>query len=230
MSCYCKAGAGLTGPDALHNIDKPNPVPMASGAWVSVNNKYPALVVCMGVDPGGPLVAVPDAEKNSVTEVYTSIGSGADRKLYLPVPGRWRIRNTGGVGITALVLDIPDCCAALFYGGLGGVTQVVSTPGTFTPTHVTPIDIDSGADEQVLAAGSYKSLYFRNVSPAAGIITITGNAVAAVNGTGYTLAADQTGAKNGEILVFNHPDVMPVGPFRAIASVDNQLLLIVHGS
>lgn len=229
--CFCKAVAGNFGPDSgVHKIDKPNPRPLPAGEWVSVNVKYPSLVVCTGVDPGGHLVAVPEMEKGTVAEVYTSIGAGADRALLLPVPGEWRIRNTGAVPITGLVLDLADTVAGLFYGGVkigGGLVNVAFTPGTFTPTHDTEEVVDA-ASEQVLAAGAYKHVYFRNTSTGGQRITLCGNNVTAVDGAGWILGSTPLGF--GDVISWNHPDVIPIGPFNAISSAAGGKLCVSAGT
>ena len=181
-------------------------------------------------DPGANIIAVPEMEKGSTTEVLTSIGTGTDRALFLYVPGVWRIRCAAAV--TVLVFEIPDLISALFYGGVkvgGGLVSVAFTPGTFTAVHAAENTIDA-ASETVLAAGSYKHLYFRNTSTGGQRITISADGGAAVDKEGWVLAPDPTGAGYGEIISWNHPDVMPVGDFLAIASAAGGKLIVSSGT
>lgn len=228
----CDPGCGppASGRDP-RKIDKPNPISLPSGAWQSVTIKYPAVVVCTGTDPGGDLIAVPEMEKSSTTEVYTSIGTGSARVLYLHAPGIWRIRNTGATGITALVLDTYDAIAALFYGGVkiggGTVSTGAPAPGTFTDASADQVTVGT-AEGQVLAAGSYKHLFFKNTSLGGQTITIRGNGTTAVSLKGWVLGPDALG--DGGVVQWNHPDVMPAGAFRAVSDAAGGKLTFVAGS
>jgi hypothetical protein len=177
-------------------IDKPNPVPLAAGAWQSVSIKYPSLVVLTGVDPGGNLIAVPEMEKGSLTEVYTSIGAAEHRILYLHAPGTWRIRNTGGVNVTALVLDANDCCAALFYGGgLGGGSSAASaSPLTMAAPATGSVGVASAS---LVAANPARRFISIENAHATGIVYL-GFGNAAVVGSGIRIAP-------GNFKSFNQP-------------------------
>jgi hypothetical protein len=220
--CFCKAGAGLVGELALHNIDRPNPRPLPAGEWVGVNTKYPAVVVCMGTDPGGNLVAVPDVERNSTTEVYTSIGTGANRALYLPVPGRWKIQNTGGVAITGLVLDTPDAIAALVYGGLkiggGQVDAVLVAPTVLTMAPATGVVVGV-TDTLVLAANPIRRALWVGVTGAvAGRASFSFDGGAAVIDVGLTSVGAAGGYAENAVEICRPPGPAFVGSVRAIGS------------
>lgn len=219
---------------AKTSVQRPNPRQLIANVWRKIDIIHPSVVIPL-TTPATALKAFPgnpsDAPATPV-DVYTGEDPAAGGRIILHAPGRWSLFSTNTIRI--LILDAYNSAALAFFGGTrlvgGSVSVTTGAPATFTPTHVTPIDIDSGADEEVLAAGTYHHLYFRNLSTGAQRITITGNGVTAVIDTGWTIFADPTGAKAGEILGFNNPDRMPVGPFRAIASADNALLAIVHGS
>ncbi len=215
---------------------RPNPKLLPANEWTKFRIAHPCVVIPVTTPTAvlryypGP----PPSDTGVASHAYSGAPIDAGGQVMLHAPGEWSIFNPG-TALSVIVFDAYNVAAALFHGGVkisggGGITVTTGAPGTFTPTHVAPIDVDSGADEEVLAAGDYDHLYFRNGSTGTQRLTITGAGITAVASQGWNIGADPTGAKNGEILIFHNPDKMPVGPFRAIASADNALLEITHGT
>lgn len=222
--CDPSCGPPSSGRDP-RKIDKPNPVKLPTGTWVSVSIKYPALVVCLA-NPGGGLVAIPEMEKGNTTEVYTSTGEGVDRVLYLHAPGDWRIRNTGTTEITALVLDAYDGLAALFWGGvkITGGSVAVHPSSTVPIVMSAPAVVSVGAASALALAANTnrKFVYFRNID-AAKVISLAFDNGTAVNGSGVVL-------NPGDAVSMHAPGEAPTtGQVNAIASAASANLAIQEG-
>lgn len=213
-------------------IDRPNRIKIPTGDWITVTCLFPSTIETLS-DPGGQIVAVPECEKPSdTTYVYSSTEPSGTRTLFLHAIGQWRLRSLGSA-VEAKILDAYNGIAALFNAGIriasGTVNIGTFTPGTFTSSHDTEETVDA-ASEEVLAAGTYKHIYFRNTSTGNQRITISADGGAAVDKEGWVLAPDPTGAGYGEILAWNHPDVMPLAPFNAIASAAGGKLIVTAGT
>lgn len=216
--CFCKAVA--SGPD-VGKIDKPNPVPLPTGAWTSVTTVYPSIVKVIS-DPGADLIAVPEMEKGSLTEVYTSRGTGVDRVLILPVPGVWRIRNTGATSVIGLVLADPNGIAGLLYGGVYMLNQpFTSGPVSMAPlTMAAPTGVVVGAaDTQVLAPNANRrALWVGGADVVAGTLSFAFGGAAAVLGSGLSFSIKAGFWGGGPILICCPPSPAFTGEVRAIGS------------
>lgn len=234
VSCCDPKSLPRTDPTTGKQIAPPNRVPLPANEWVTVEINLPTTIQTL-TDPGGTIVAHPlkDNGADVTVCVYVCPETTGVRTLYLHSPGQWRVRNNG-TAVLAVKKDTYNDAAAAFYGGVRvtGIANPVNigtfAPGTFTPTHDTEETVDAGS-ETVLAAGSYKHIYFRNTSTGGQRITICGAGIAAVDMAGWVLYPDPTGNGAGDILTWNHPDVMPVGDFTAIANAAGGKLIVSSG-
>lgn len=234
ISCCDPKSLPTTHPNAAgKTISPPNRVDLPAGGWVTVEIQYPSIIKTL-TDPGASILAHPFKDNGAdVVAVYTSPETSGVRTLYLHSPGQWRIRNTGAADVKALKIDTFNDAAAAFYGGVR-VSAIASpvpigtfTPGTFTSTHDTEETVDA-ASETVLAAGDWKHIWMRNTSTGGQRITICGNGAAAVDGAGWVLGSTPLGF--GDVIEWNHPQVMPVGAFNAISSAAGGKLCVSAGT
>lgn len=235
MSISCCDPKSLPRTDAMtgKQISPPNRIKLPAAEWVTCEIQFPSIIRTL-TDPGGVIIAHPVKPPGGtdVVPVYTCPETTGVRTLYLHAPGQWLIRNAGST-VEALKIDTFNDAAAAFYGGVrvSGIANPVTmgppAPGTFTPTHDTEETVDA-ASETVLVAGSYKHIYMRNTSTGGQRITVCGAGIAAVDGAGWVLGSTPLGF--GDVIAWNHPDVMPIGDFTAISNAAGGKLVVTAGS
>lgn len=208
-------------------IDRPNNCRLPAGQWVTVTCQFPSVIRTL-TDPGGDCIAICETERpGDVTTVYRSNEPTGTRSIFLHAIGQWRIRNTGGTDVEALILDAYNGIAAMFSAGIRVGTGIVSispvSGGAIVMAAPAVVSVGGASASALAANANRKFLYLRNMD-AAKVISLGFDGNAAVNGSGVVL-------NPGEGLTMQAPgDAQTVGQVFAIANPATANLAIQEGS